>query len=329
MISYKLARNDSYENYRKNGVISHVIFFFLILLAAAFTLIGIFFVDILFIVVPLIVFPLIFASEVIVILLRDQSQLTFGGFMRTFSIYFTSRFRSNFKVIINFLWSLIAYVASTFVLLIVINLCFYYCNYKNYAYIYELIYNNLGGSYQAIYNILEGHLDFLNDILLFTEVPALFVASILFFYLTTKHSVSLFMRLSAFGGAGNVITYLHRRIMKKYRKEYTSLFIKLNWPLFVLYIIGFIGGAVIAYYLYFGYGGVFSMALALGIFMSFGLYGPFLLANNEAIYKAFEPCYLEENEAFLKQFQVNLEAMLKSLEKTEEATKKDSDESNS
>ena len=323
----------SMDNYRKNGLISHAIFFFLSLLAAAFLLLCLFYVDLFLIIVPLIAIPLFFASQVIVVLFREESYLTFGGFFNCFKNYFTPKFASTFRVIKSAIWSFVVYLVFAIIYGITINLSFYYTNYMGYADIFTEIANTQIASTADINEIYNLHKDFFNKIMIYMNVPSLFVSAISFIYLIGRNAIGLFDRLNNMGEPGELNKLAHNNISNQYRKEINGAFIKLNWPLFFLFTLGFAGGAVLGYYNLGSYNGVYTLGIALAILISFGIYGPFFLANNEAIYLSFKDRYAEEKNKVKGQLMNSIEEMMKKYQEQypelneDDEQKNDSDES--
>ena len=71
------------------------------------------------------------------------------------------------------------------------------------------------------------------------------------------------------------------------------------------------------------YNAVYTLGLAVAFFITFGLYGPFYLANNEAIYISLKDKYSSELTLMKSQFTTSLEDLIRKMEDE----KKDSDES--
>ena len=317
----------SMENYRKNGFISHVIFLLLSLFAAAFLLLCLFYVDLFLIIVPLIAIPIFFACQVIVILLRDESYLSLGGFFNCFKNYFTPKFASTFRVIRSALFSLAVYLVFAIVYGIIINLSFYNTNFLGYYDIAnEMAQLLLSGSADVEY-LISNYYSFFNSLLIYTNVPSLFVFAIVFSYHICSNSVGLFDRLNNPNDVGRLNKEVHLSLRKKYSREFNWMFIKLNWPLFLLFLLGFAGGVSIGYFWLETYNGVFTIGIVLAIVASFGLYGPFFLANNETIYKMFEDRYKEEKILLKGKISESLEDLIKKMEEENDDEKKDSNES--
>ena len=75
------------------------------------------------------------------------------------------------------------------------------------------------------------------------------------------------------------------------------------------------------------YSCVASFALTIGVFVTLGLYGPFLTANNEAIYLYLKDKYDIEYDKLKIAANTSMEELLKTLNEMNEDRKKDSDES--
>ena len=314
------------ENYRKNGFISHVIHFLLILLCSAFLLLGLFWNSLNLIVVPFIVIPTFFATELITILLRDQSYLTFKGFMRCFGSYFSTKFASTFRVIKSTLWSLLVYIIFALIYGLSVNLSLYYINFMGYKEVIDELLTYTSITVDQIQIIIDKHEGLFNTLMIINQVPSLFVFTISFIFLSSRASISLFNRIETpelIGGANKIA---HENVMKKYRKEFNKAYFSLNWPMYLIFIGGFALGAYLGYINVGTYNAVYTLGLAVAVFVTFGLYGPFYLANNEAIYISLKDKYSSELTLMKSQFTTSLEDLIKKME-DERDEKKDSDES--
>ena len=321
-------RKNAKENYGKNGYFAHIIYFFLTLFACVFLLLGIFYLELLFIIIPLVVIPCLFAANIVVILMREQPYLSFGGFIRCFTLYFSNKFRSTYKVILSFLWSLLLYVALDTILLVVINLCFYYLDVNGYQAMYNDIVSQLFSSTtsEAFLNVLNKYVSNFSHILVCTLAPALLGAGFFFIYLFNRNSISLYERLDNPTPFGRVSSVLHSNVIAHNRMKVFKENISLNYPFYLLLFIGMGLGGYLGYLISPTYDLVFLGGLIMGLVMSFGLYGPILIANNEAIYQVNKANYTAEEDGFkekLQELEKNIQAII-----DEQNRKKDSDESN-
>lgn len=319
----RISRN----NYRKNGFIAHVLFFFLALLSSAFLLIGVLWIDAFLIIVPFFVAPTLFSAMIATMLLREQSYMTLKGFFNCFINYYSNKFNSTFRVIRSALFSFVVYISFSIILSLAINLSFYFTNHMGYQDFAAEIMKYTDLTIEGLNALLDKYKDLINYVMIVTSVPSLFVFSISFLFLTSKNSVSLFDRMNTLDINGRINAIVQQNLMKNNFKEYTSAFIKLNWPLFLAFTIGFGCGALIGYRLLETYASVFTIGLSSGVFVAFGLYGPFFLANNEAIYICFKDRYKLEQDKLKQEFTVSIEKIMEEMKKREDETKKDSDES--
>ncbi|MBO6280707.1 MAG: hypothetical protein J6M95_03925 [Bacilli bacterium] len=314
----------SWNNYKRSGCISNILHFFLGLLAASFVLFGLFLSDLFIIVVPLLVIPTIFACQLATILLREQEMISFKGFVRCFGSYFSSKFNSTYRVIRSALWAFLIYIIFAVIYGVIVNLILYSNNFMGYQEIVKDVVDHLNVTPEEMTALLGKYDYFFKELLIYNYVPSLFVFSLSFIIVSTRFSVSLFERLENYEQSGRLDKIIQQNVMSKYFKEYNLTFIKLNWPLFLIYIISFGIGAYLGYLFFGSYTGIFTLGLSISIFVSYGIYGPFLLSNNEAIYESFKDKYISEVEILKTSFTSKLDELMKQIE---EENKKDSNES--
>ena len=322
-MKYSELASISKKNMRKNGVVSYVIFAFLMLMGASFLLLCIFLDTLYLAIVPLIVIPVIFACFVSVIALREQDPLTFRAFLRGFGSYYTSKFNSTFRVFKSALLSFLVYIIFSLVYGLILNLCLYYNNAFDYQAVAADIIAHINVSYSDLQIIFNNHREFINILMIYYRLPCLFVFSISFTFLICFYSPSLFYRLDTPQLPGQLNKIVHGLVIKNNRKEYVSTFLKLNWPMFVILLGGFALGAVIGYYTIGTSFSMFAFGMAIGFFTSFGFYGPHLLANNETIYTVFKSKYGQEEDRLKNEYTKTIQQLLDEFNDT----KKDSDES--
>ena len=290
-------RTNSRENMRKNGLISIIIMFFCGLICGASMLIGLLFVDLLILVVPLIVLPTMFAFQRAILVLKSEQTLTFSLVFSGYQTYFNPRFSSTYSFFKNLLWLLIVYVGTGFISMIIVNLIFYNLDFMGFrAIIDELMNSDL--TYETISHIYENHMDFIENYMMAISLPPLFMVAIMafYFYSTTGHS--FFLRVSGVKYPGQYIKDLFLRTLRKNRGEFLKYYFALNWPMYILFIGGLALGGYVGSIFRYSYGSVFSFAVAFAILLSFGIYGAVYFANKEAIYNAMIDKIQKEDELF-------------------------------
>ena len=290
-------RTNSRENMRKNGLISIIIMFFCGLICGASMLIGLLFVDLLILVVPIIVLPTMFAFQRAILVLKNEQTLTFSLVFSGYQTYFNPRFSSTYSFFKNLLWLLIVYVGTGFISMIIVNLIFYNLDFMGFrAILDELMNSDL--TYETISHIYENHMDFIENYMMAISLPPLFMVAIMafYFYSTTGHS--FFLRVSGVKYPGQYIKDLFLRTLRKNRGEFLKYYFALNWPMYILFIGGLALGGYVGSIFRYSYGSVFSFAIAFAIFLSFGIYGAIYFANKEAIYNAMIDKIQKEDELF-------------------------------
>lgn len=329
-------REQSRQNLNKNGLISIAIMFFCGLICGAVVLVGLLFVDLIIFIVPLIIFPTMFAFQRAIIALKTERTLTFSLVFSGYGQYFNPRFSSTYSFWKNLLWLLIVYVGVSTIAIFVSNLFFYTTNFMGFIDIFNQIVDS-GLNYEALDAILNEHAEFFAIYYMANNLPQLFAVAImgLYFYSTTGHS--FFLRMSGVKYPGNYIKDLFLRVVRKNRGEFLKYYFALNWPLYVLFIGGLALGGYIGTFFRFDYGSIFTFGLAFAIFMSFGLYGSIYFANKEAIYFALLGKIQKEDEIFKEEVKRTLQRMVNSEEvqeiikeldnETQEEQKNDSEES--
>ena len=193
-----------------------------------------------------------------------------------------------------------------------------------------------GLSYEAIETVYTENAEFFKIYNIANYLPQLFAVSVmgLFFFSTTGHS--FFLRVSGVKYSGNYIRDLFIRVIRKNRGEFLKYYFALNWPLYVLFIGGFVLGAYVGSIFEFDYTSMFAFGVAFAIFLSFGIYGSIYFANKEAIYFAMLDKIQKEDLVFKEEVKrtlqrlagsENIQEILKEFEEPNEEQKNDSEES--
>lgn len=242
--------------------------------------------------IPLLILPSLFATILTHYFLNnDDGSVTFSKFFTYFCNYFRAPFRSSFR----FFYSLFFTLIISFLAEIVFAFIFYgVCalidaNGISAAFnkIVEMFTNNsfpnettnLETLLGSNYNIFMLFFNLLN-------LSTIFVSVCCFIYFISVSSLSIFSRIKAKRIEPLYINSLHARAFKnnkRFKKDYFSL----NWPLYALLFIGFIGGVLLF---------VFKtnstqILLLSGVGFSFilmGLYLPFYFPNMEVLYSKYQ-----------------------------------------
>ena len=324
-LNIKDLRKNSAQNSHKNGIIAYILFLFSALLSCGFIALNLLVSWFFIFTVPMFVLPLMFACQAASRLMRDTSTLTLGGFFRCFFGYFADHFRASFRTIRSALFSLIFYGGVLLTSYSVVLPCFYAFHYLN----FKTFVDSLTLFVTESFNVdafLDEYTQTFNMIGVCTSFPALTAFAFVFVYLADRQSVSIFYRLDNAKNNGRFLTMINDGVLKNNRKQFNKAYWALNWPFYLLFILGFAGGAYLGYLYSFTSNSLFTFGLIGALFVSFVIYGPTLMANKEAIYISLKNEYINE-EALLKVRLANHINDFLNQYASKEDTKKDSDES--
>ena len=301
-------RTNSRENIRKNGLISILIMFFCALICGASMLIGLLFIDLLILVVPIIVLPTMFAFQRAILVLKSEQTLTFSLVFSGYQSYFNPRFSSTYSFFKNLLWLLIVYFGIGMIAVFTVNLVFFNTNFMGCQELFnELMNSDL--TYETISAIYENHMDFIEIYMMANALPPLFAVAIMAFYFYSTSGHSFFLRMSGVKYPGQYLKDLFLRTIRKNRGEFLKYYFALNWPMYILFIGGLALGGYVGSIFRFTYGSIFSFAIAFAIFLSFGIYGAVYFANKEAIYNAMIDKIQKEDELFKAEIKRTMQMM--------------------
>ena len=318
----------SLKNHANNGYLPYLLFFFTSVLCAAFILLNLFFSILYLILIPFVVIPLLFACQASVDLLNHRQNLTFGGYLKCFFIYFVERFRSSFQS----LRALLAFVIVVSACLLTSIIIFFGVAINTDAFQFATFLNELENTRMADLNAIE---ELLNNysrtvdmVLVCTVLPSITLGSFIFAYFVSKSGVFLPFRLSEdIKYTGKYISTVSNRIMKKKRSLFLKCYWSLNWPMVILFIGSFCLGGYIGYLYKYNFNSIFTFGLAIALIIPFTLFGPMYYANKQTICDLLVPAYREEETKLQSEINEQFTGILKELEKLQNDTKKDSDES--
>ena len=311
------------ENRKKNGYFAYLIYFFLALITSGIVFLNVFISSYFWLIFLVVCLPLMFAFERAVLVLREENVLSLRTIFSGVKTYFTSRFISTYSffktVIRTLLWGLLFAVLIFFIM---------YGIFKGNN---ILQFNDMVNEFISLKNldsnaveaIFNKYRTCVNFFMTWFTIAANFVIYLIFFHYINKHSTHLFMETSPYGDNPRYAKMLFRQFLKERRFEFLGKYFLLQWPLYLLFVIGMLlGGYLGSLYAFDGLI-ISTFALAIGLLLSIGLCGGFTLANKEALVTYFLPSFkkLEEenNKRALEQikqmaeYNAQREAFLKQM----------------
>lgn len=331
-MTYKEIRDLSRNNVKKNGLFAFIIFIFAALVTSAFVFLNLLIDGLVIAIIPLIILPTMFSFQRAIMVLREESTLSFSLIFGGYRQYFSSRFRSNYLFFKSLLRLILIYLLTSFIAFVVTYIVFRSTNYLGMNNLYEDI-RSMKMNTETIRILMNDYRDLLYMIHLYTDLPALFIVTVVGLFFFSRNSISYFMRISAVDFSGRYISSLHQLMIHNNKKSFYSIFFMLNWPLFVLQILSFGLGGYVGYIYHNTFNSIFTFALAFSIFIPFALFGFKYLANKEAIYFAFIDEYRKTDEMVKRASDAKLEEIKRKEEEYQKFLKEledlDSDDDDS
>lgn len=285
-----------------------------------------------YIVIPVLGIPFFFASILSHFQLKMTNEVRTRNFFRFFAVYFTRPFRSSFRVLVSFFKSLMIDVVFSILLFIIVYLFFT----NNYG---DAFNDNFVGFFSTIgdtsltataYNdAIQGYLSANNNMLYvffnLIFIPSSFLSSLSFIYFISLESFSVFVRLNTPQNPPVYIRVALKEAIKKQGRSFYGTYLGLNWPLFLLFIIGFVGGLTISLQF------ISDVTLASSIAMMSGLgllslFVPFYFNNMEAIYSFLDKDVHTISKNLTKQMILDIQAEKNLAEKEAELLAKTLDD---
>ena len=278
------------------------------------------------IIIPLLCLPLMFAAHVVHIHAKTNT-ITFMDTLRGFTSYFVRPFNSTF----SFFMSLLKSVGVFFALEITLSFIGQPVTF--------LINHGINDSLEQVNALMSSEAITWNDLLnviyannyalliylCIVLIPAFVFAFIAFIYFASRSSQSLYLRLRYRDGNPQFIKYVHSYFIATNRGRTIKDYLSLNWPLYVLLLLGAIGGTVGMSFLNKDPLKLIAAAFTgAALFATFFL--PFYLCNHEAIgecyMKDYEDSINHVNEMITKSMEMQMARTKEEQERLQEALTK-------
>ena len=259
------------------------------------------FIDPLLLVValPLVGLPFLFASHISCYYLRINQPITISAYFRYFLGFFRSQFRGSFRAIMSFLKSLGFYFASLLFATIIIYIIFR----AQYGVVFtdsvnKLVYQYISSTeatYEDIISLLEENNNMLLTFIIYISVLAIPLAMLAFIYYISFSSISIYFRASLMVATSPLVKMSVGNTYSHHRHEMRKDWIKLNWPILLLSLLGMVAFGLLDVLL------VKRIDLLPGFVMVGGVsllmfYLPLYFTNMETIYLKYEQKFKEGNQ---------------------------------
>jgi hypothetical protein len=329
MLKIKEIRKLSIENLKTNissSIVLSVVLMLFFAVLSSITAIESSQLVMIFIVLPFLAMPLIFATQISHAGLRDKIYPSFKIQTGFFFAYFSRTLRGAF----NFMKSLII---SVLVFLVLSSLLSIFGGMIT-STIYPM-YNEIQN--QILEAISVGDLSTLNRLISenkamldtysdLSNLPALFIAFIAFIALISYNSLQIYFKLKNPFLTPSFSRYVFARAKATFAPELMKTYWALNYPLYILSTIGFLSGALIGAIFTIDFNYLLAASLIGSIiFMMFFL--PFYFSNMEQIYFTFEDRFDSEKKNLTEDLKKNVQRQMEEINNLEWLSdKKDEEE---
>ncbi len=264
--------------------------------------------------IPLIVLPSLFATMVAHYLLKENQTITFGAYFTYFINYFRTKFRSSFRFFSSLFWALlfglIVSIACSFIAYfsaIAIDETGFLDAQQRLT---DLLYNPTEiVNFSSLEQILGDNYYVFSIYLIISYVPMVFVMWFVFFYHISRNSITIYLRLASKNIFGNDANIMYRFTYQKHKREFNKDYWMLNFPLYILMVVGFLLCGSLCMLKTFDLGYV-CVASLLGASILPIFFYPFYFANMEALYNKYSPRFKNSLNELAK---MQLESIAKSI----------------
>jgi hypothetical protein len=280
--------------------------------------------------IPLLGLPMLFASHIACYLLEAEQNITMGAFGRYYISFFRPQFRGSFRGILSFLISL----AISFCLGVIAYFVMFAVFKAHYGDTFINAFNNLiekylsGITYEELMTTLKENDGILLTFISFVTALPLPFAIVAFVVQISYNSISLYYRANITSGAPSLIRLGISNAYHANKKNMIKDWLKLNWWLIVLPLVGCLVAGIICVFGTKSYT-LLSSYVTVGAFVPLIFFLPFYFPNMEVLYHRYEESFKEGNkkaiEIILQRIQNSIELSEEEKRSLEESFKDDSE----
>lgn len=261
--------------------------------------------------VPVLILPITFASFLMNESYNDGVDLTFGNFFNYFRLYFSTPFNTSFNTIRSFFKSFLIFLGATSIGALISFEIFKYQSGDAFIDLVEsfnLEMMSVEIDIDAISALLDANDGLLLNYFMSFLTPSLFLSIFVFVFLISKESVNLMLRIVLPRSNPSFLHQTAKRAVHEHFGEFYRTFIGLNWPMFLLLIIGFVGGTFLVEFTSWDPFRAITTGTTFG-FTLMAFYYPFFINNNMALYETMEPFFKRSSQEVVNELLHRIEAV--------------------
>ena len=314
-------RESAFELYKKTTLESWIIGLLSGLLISGFIGLGFVSFILTLIAVPFFCIPIIFAAHISHYSLRFGREITFTGTLRQFFAYFRRPFSSSFSFFPSFLKSLIVFFIGQTVFAVI---GYYIASTINPGltdsmnHFIEVYSNNVEMTMDAFDELLLENNGALLLFVAISEIPAFVLSFLVFTYFASRSSLGIFIRINTPSNNVQFIRAVQADATRNHRGEMAKDYWSLNWPLFVLLLLGAAGGGIGFSFINNDPEICLAAALTGGALLG-SFFLPFYLNNMEAIYDKYREAFATSakniSKLIMSSIEVNIQENIDEMEK--------------
>ena len=265
---------------------------------AALVLIGLISELLVILLLPLLILPFFFACGVSHLSLREKDELTFRNLFGFYRLFFRSPFYSSFSAIKSFFKAFLVEIILSF---IATGICYAaFATSETFVVTLNQIAESLSDmsiTMESFQTALEANGNELGNFLSLTNGINVMLFGLAFIFFVSREEITIYIRLKT----RNIplANQIARASITANKKNFNKAFLALNWPLFLILILGMVGGCFLSIYVFKNYDICGVVGLSMGIGLS-SIFLPFYFANMEAIEKQLAIDITSFSEEYVK-----------------------------
>ena len=278
-------KQHAFEYYKNAPVASWILGLTTGIVIAAFVALDLLLPALSFFIFPFLIIPILFSTTLQFISIKTNQQVTMMTSLRGFGLYFRRDFFGSFSYLSALLKAIFTFLVTELMISSIVSFAFmsFFPEFNETVLsFYELLQSEETQleSLNAMFTSESGLMFIYFCIVFF---PSMCVAIVYFIYNISRSSIMIYYRLHVRAGNSRLIRYIYndarRRNMGRMIRDYLSL----NWPLYLLIVLGFGGGAVGGYFWQHDLMTMFACSVIGAAFLT-SFFFPFYFNNQQAFY---------------------------------------------
>ena len=278
---------------------------------------------------PFLIIPIIFTASLQHLLLKNKNtQITVRTSIRGFGLYYSNQFRGCFGVISSLIGSIAVFLITEMTISFVSSYIFMSFNPDFTSSVDGLyaLFSDSAISFEQIDAALHANNNLLFNYLTISTIPALFFAIIYFVYSLSRNSLVLYYCSSIKNMNMRFSRLVHLNVLRGKRIKMMREYLSLNWPLYLLLLLGLIGGALFAYFIKEDFISMITYPILFGSALCI-FFLPFYFSNQEALYEKHHIEYITSSKMVADMFINNIQQRMEMTQEEKEDFEKNIKES--